>query len=57
MLFPMIVAQTAFQLSAGVAFEPAEIAVPIAGFLAVAAIALPLLVRTLSAVHKLGPQT
>lgn len=53
----MIVAQTAFQLEAGVAFEPAEIAVPIAGFLAVAAIALPLLVRTLSAVHKLGPQT
>ncbi|MFP4511373.1 MAG: hypothetical protein ACLFRV_00335 [Acidimicrobiales bacterium] len=53
MLFPMIAAQTAFQLEADVSFEPPEIIGPIAGFVAVAAIALPLLIRTVRAAGSL----
>lgn len=56
-LFPMIVAQTAFQLEAGVSYEPGQVAVPLAGFLVVAAVALPLLVRTLQAARAPGARS
>lgn len=48
-LLPVVVSQTAFQLAAGVTFTPGEVVGPISGFLVLAAVALPLLVRTLRA--------
>lgn len=46
-LLPMISAQTAFQLEAGVDFEPGEIVGPVSGFVVLAGLALWLLARTL----------
>jgi hypothetical protein len=49
-LFPMIAAQTAFQLAAGVTFTTAEIIGPMGGFLVLGAVALHLMLTTLRAV-------
>lgn len=47
MLLPMIVAQSARQVSLGVAFAPSEIAGPIGGFVVMSALALLFLIRLL----------
>lgn len=47
MLAPMIAAQTAFQLDAGVTFTTAELVGPLGGFLVLAGVAIALLARAL----------
>jgi hypothetical protein len=46
-MLPMIAAQTAFQLAAGVTFTPPEVIGPLSGFLVLGAVALRLAVATL----------
>lgn len=54
LLAPMIVAQTIFQLRAGIAFSTAEIVGPICGFVALALIALWALVTMLRNISERG---
>ena len=55
MLAPVIIAQTVSQVSAGVAFTPAEIAGPIAGFLVLAVAAIWVIVALLRHISEAAP--